>query len=193
MSETPAQTAIARGESPRRVVLGVDVLVGAFIDPDCRAVLDEWRDGRLRLVLHTPLLRRYLLALERLGAGREALRGWATWLTSPDKSIHVAATEKSVYVAAAAPAPDKSILVAAPKPAPDKSIPVAATDTASDAASDAAHEASLAELYRAAAALGGAECILTRSRAEPDSAQASPGAGGQVLHLTPREYLARGF
>lgn len=79
---------------PLCVALGPDVLAGSFFDADCRAVLECWRDGHMRLVVTRGLLSAYLGVLRSMGVSTPRLRRWALWFTSRD------ATEVHMEVAA---------------------------------------------------------------------------------------------
>lgn len=82
MSETAAC-------SPRTVVVMPDVLGLSVRDPDCRQILEGWRDGTLRWVVSRWLLVRYLRLLGRLGLSPQLLRWWGWWLSSPAKVDYV--------------------------------------------------------------------------------------------------------
>lgn len=74
---------MADSEAPR-IVLGPDVLAGSFFEPDCRAVLELWRDGVVRPVVTRGLLAAYLSVLRSMGVSGGLLRRWALWFTAKD-------------------------------------------------------------------------------------------------------------
>ena len=74
-------------EEPYRVVLAPDVIARSFFDPECRAVLDHWRDGAVRIVVTRELLMLYLRLLRKIEIPDTVLRRWLVWFTASDKSV----------------------------------------------------------------------------------------------------------
>ena len=74
---------------PSSVVIAPDVLGKSFFRPDCRAVLELWRDGRIRICVTPALLRMYAGLLGRLGVPDAEIRRWLWWFTDCDKAIFV--------------------------------------------------------------------------------------------------------
>jgi hypothetical protein len=75
--------------APRRVVFGPDLIIAALFDSRARAVLNDWRDGRIIPVLNRELLLLSLKTLRQAGFGPDLIRKWSLWLTSPDKAIYL--------------------------------------------------------------------------------------------------------
>jgi hypothetical protein len=73
----------------KEVVFAPDLIGAAFIDPNARAVLEQWRDGAFRVVVNRELLVLHLKALRELGLGAELIKRWSLWFTSPEKTIFV--------------------------------------------------------------------------------------------------------
>lgn len=71
----------------RLVVLAPDVPVRGIYSPDCRRILELWRDGVLRPVVSSTLLRFYSKLLVEVGVPRDVLRNWLLWFTSPQRSL----------------------------------------------------------------------------------------------------------
>lgn len=76
-------------EGPFRVVIMPDILAKAFHDPDCKALLDWWRDGKVRPVLNHELLVQYARVLRDIGVSDGVLRRWLIWFTTADKAEYV--------------------------------------------------------------------------------------------------------
>jgi hypothetical protein len=76
-------------DGEQRTVLSPEVLGRSFFDPECRKVLEYWRDGKIRLVVTRGLLERYLRLLDKLGASPELLCHWRRWFTAPEKSLYM--------------------------------------------------------------------------------------------------------
>lgn len=73
----------------QRAVISPEALIRSFFDPECRSVLEYWRDGRIRLVVTRGLLKRYLTLLANMGVGQDLLRRWIGWFTSPEKAVYL--------------------------------------------------------------------------------------------------------
>ena len=73
----------------RRVVLAPDLLIAALFVAKARAVLNEWRDGRIRPVLNRELLFVYLRLLREIGLNEKLLQDWTAWFTNPEKVFFV--------------------------------------------------------------------------------------------------------
>ena len=73
--------------APRRVVVAPDVVAKSFLVPECRTVLELWRDARIQLVVTRELLVIYLKVLRDLGIPDAQLHRWAVWFTAKDKSV----------------------------------------------------------------------------------------------------------
>jgi hypothetical protein len=69
-----------------RVVILPDVIARSFHDPDCKALLDYWRDGIIRPVLNHELLVLYARVLRQLGVPDSVVRRWLLWFTAENKS-----------------------------------------------------------------------------------------------------------
>jgi hypothetical protein len=72
---------------PRRVVVAPDVVAKSFLVPECRTVLELWRDARIQLVVTRELLVVYLKVLRDLGIPDAQLHRWAIWFTANDKTV----------------------------------------------------------------------------------------------------------
>ncbi|MBI4659995.1 MAG: hypothetical protein HY735_14230 [Verrucomicrobia bacterium] len=70
----------------RIVVLAPDFFADAFMRPAGLAVLQAWREGQIRPVVHRELLIRYFKVFRRLGLSDRLIRWWGWWLTSPDRT-----------------------------------------------------------------------------------------------------------
>jgi len=70
-----------------RVVLGPDVILAALFDAKARAILNEWRDGRIEPVLNRELLFIYLRLLRDVGINEKLLKHWTAWFTNPEKVL----------------------------------------------------------------------------------------------------------
>jgi hypothetical protein len=69
------------------VVVAPDVVAKSFLGPECRTVLELWRDARIQLVVTRELLVIYLKVLRDLGIPEAQLHQWAVWFTANDKSV----------------------------------------------------------------------------------------------------------
>jgi len=76
----------------QRVVLTPQVLARSFFDPECRSVLECWRDRHIRLVVTRSLLERYLRLLSKSGLSQQLLRRWMGWFTSPERAVYLSET-----------------------------------------------------------------------------------------------------
>ncbi len=72
--------------STRVVVLTPDVLAKAFHVPECKSVLESWRDGHIRLALNHELLAQYARVLRGLRIPDPIIRRWLVWFTAQDKA-----------------------------------------------------------------------------------------------------------
>ena len=77
---------------PRRVVFTPDILLAALFDPRAREILNEWRDGKIVVVVNRELLLAYVKALHQAGLGPDLIRKWSLWFTSPTRAIYSDAT-----------------------------------------------------------------------------------------------------
>ena len=76
--------------SPPQVVLFPDLIIHALCNHEpSRAILERWRDGKIRPVSTRGLLERYLRTLAGLGLKDVALRRWIWWFTSPRCSVYL--------------------------------------------------------------------------------------------------------
>lgn len=73
--------------TPRRVVVGPDVVAKSFLDPGCRTVLELWRDGKIQLVITRDLLFAYFRLLRSLNIPDAQLRCWIRWFTARGRSV----------------------------------------------------------------------------------------------------------
>lgn len=81
--------------SPLRVVVGRDVIAKSFLDPECRTVLEFWRDGKIQLVITRDLLFVYFRLLQALNIPDAPLRQWVRWFTAKGKAILLADSTES--------------------------------------------------------------------------------------------------
>jgi len=70
-----------------RVVLAPDVIGCGFSEAHCGAILNLWRDGRLRPIVNRALLLRYLKLLRGLGLSELMIRRWGWWFSSNAKVL----------------------------------------------------------------------------------------------------------
>ncbi len=69
-----------------RVVLTPELLVRAFIEPDCLGVLQQWRDGRLVPVISRGLALHYTKLLKKTGLDSVQLRRWLWWFSDGERA-----------------------------------------------------------------------------------------------------------
>jgi hypothetical protein len=71
------------------VVIAPDVVGNSFFVPECKAVLDLWRDGGITPIVTRDLLVRYVKVLRGLRIPDSLIRTWILWLTAEGKSLHL--------------------------------------------------------------------------------------------------------
>lgn len=71
------------------VVFSPDLVGRALVDPDALAVLQLWREERLRPALNLDLMRRYLRLLGKMGLPAVLLRRWGWWFGSAQKCLPI--------------------------------------------------------------------------------------------------------
>lgn len=73
----------ASAARPLRVVFAPDLVGGLWLDADCAAVFEVWRNGELRPVVNRDLLMRYARLWREMGLAESQIRRWSWWFTAP--------------------------------------------------------------------------------------------------------------
>jgi hypothetical protein len=73
--------------NPPAVVLAPDLVGRSLFEPQPAAVLQLWRDRRIRPVLNRSLLLRYIKLLRQLGLDDRLLKRWAWWFNSNMRTV----------------------------------------------------------------------------------------------------------
>ncbi len=74
---------MASEPGPLRVILSPDLVGGLWVDASCAAVLEAWRDKKLRPAVNRDLLVRYVGLWRAMGLPEIQIRRWSWWFTAP--------------------------------------------------------------------------------------------------------------
>lgn len=71
------------------IVFAPDLPGASLFDPHALHVVEQWRDGAIKVVINRPLLMLQLKALRDMGLTPELVRRWTLWLTSPGRADYL--------------------------------------------------------------------------------------------------------
>ncbi len=71
------------------VIFAPDLLSASLFDPQARRVVEQWRDGALKVVTDRRLLMLQLKTLRDIGLTPKLIRRWTLWLTSPSRASYL--------------------------------------------------------------------------------------------------------
>ena len=81
---------ISSASRPFQVILAPDIVGGLWVDTDCAAVFEAWRDRKLQPAVNRDLLLRYVRLWRAIGLPELQIRRWSWWFTSPATGRFVA-------------------------------------------------------------------------------------------------------